>query len=660
MAEGDGMDGASGGIGSRTVFLSYASQDTEVANTVCRELESRGIGCWIAPRDVAPGALYADAIVRAINEAKVLLIVLSQSAVASSHVGREIERAASKHKQIIALRIDTASLSPELEYFLSNSQWIDVAALGMPAALSKLADALGRDSTTSPRSNPALGAAATQIGRRSSGAPKRIVAAVAVVIVAFGAVFAMRFWPSKHGDALAPAIAQISDKSIAVLPFADMSEKKDQEYFGDGMAEEILDSLAKVPGLYVIGRTSSFQFKGKNDDLRKIGEALGAAHVVEGSVRRSGNRIRVTAQLVRAVDGAHEWSESYDRDVGDAIEVQKEIAVSLSRVLQVTVEAGTLSLSGAKSPAAYDLFLRGLQAYEHFDKVGLEQAADYFRQALDLEPDFTRAAESLALSHLVLADDGFVATQEGWERARGDVDCLVSSNPRSAMGHGLLARIHTDYDWDWEAARREAAASLAIDPHTTIGHYAAGALWNALGKWADAESQFRAALSTDPLNPDLHQILGSVLYGAGRYEEAAVEHRRAIEIDPSFTFGHFELAMDLLALGQAEAALPEMQLESLEGGKMAGLARIYHSMGRNADSDVALARVTHDAADIHAYEIAMAHADRGETDQALEWLERAYRQRDIELVFLKGERIAPSLKTDSRYKAFLLKMKLLE
>jgi TolB-like protein len=605
MAEGEEGTGISGETTTRTVFLSYASRDTEIANTVCRELESRGIRCWIAPRDVAPGALYADAIVRAINESRVLLIVLSQSAVGSSHVGREVERAASKRKQIIALRIDAANLSPELEYFLSNSQWIDVAALGMPGALAKLTDAVGRDSATSSTAHPLQGASVTQVGKRSVGLSKRVVVAAIVIVVVAAATLAMRFWPSRHGSAQAPAIAQISDKSIAVLPFADMSQKKDQEYFGDGMAEEILDSLAKVPGLYVIGRTSSFQFKGKNDDLRKIGEALGAAHVVEGSVRRSGNRIRVTAQLVRAADGAHEWSESYDRDVGDAIEVQREIAASLSRALQVTVEAGPLSSTGAKSPAAYDLLLRGLQAYEHFDKVGLEQAADYFRQALDLEPAFTRAAESLALSHLVLADDGFVATQEGWERARRDADRLVSSNARSAMGHGLLARIHTDYDWDWEAARREAAASLAIDPHSTIGHYAAGALSNALGKWADAESQFRAALSTDPLNPDLHQILGSVLYGAGRYEEAAAEHRRAIELDPSFTFGHFELAMDLLALGQAEAALPEMQLESLEGGKMAGLARIYHSMGRNADSDVALARVTHDAADLAAFGLNM-------------------------------------------------------
>src|SRR5258706_12369490 len=241
MAEGDGTDTASGGVNSRTVFLRYESQDTEVANTVCRELESRGIRCWIAPRDVAPGALYADAIVRAINDSKVLLIVLSQSAVASSHVGREIERAASKHKQIIALRIDTAPLRPALEYFLSESQWIDVPALGMPAALSKLAEAVGQGAASTSQADPmfgsgdASGGAAVSRAIGSSTVAKRlVVAAAAVIILGLAATLTIHFWSTTHPEAQAPAVAAISDKSIAVLPFTDLSEKQDQEYFADG------------------------------------------------------------------------------------------------------------------------------------------------------------------------------------------------------------------------------------------------------------------------------------------------------------------------------------------------------------------------------------------------------------------------------------------
>jgi TIR domain len=188
------------------------------------------LGC--APRDVTPGSQYADEIIGAINDAKIVVLVLSEQAVASPHVGKEIERASSKRRRIIALRTDAAALTRSFEYFLSESQWIDVAALGMPGALTRLTQAVGQGL-----------------------AP---------------------------GNPQAPAV---SDKSIAVLPFADMSEKKDQEYFGDGMAEEILDLLAKIPGLTVIGRTSSFQFKGKNEDLRKIGTELNAAYVLEGSVR---------------------------------------------------------------------------------------------------------------------------------------------------------------------------------------------------------------------------------------------------------------------------------------------------------------------------------------------------------------------------------------
>jgi len=227
------------------VFISYASQDADTANQICRSLESQGTSCWIAPRDVKPGAQYADAIVRAITEAKAVVLVLSGGAVASAHVGREVERAASKRKPIIAYRVDLAPLSAALEYFLSQSQWIDVPALGMKAALVKLAEAVGHRSVSAPQAIET---------RKSMRLRKRIVIAAAVV-VAVGVLVAAGVRYSLLGHKTATVAATTADKSIAVLPFVDMSEKRDQEYFGDGMAEEILDLLAKVPGLTVIGRT---------------------------------------------------------------------------------------------------------------------------------------------------------------------------------------------------------------------------------------------------------------------------------------------------------------------------------------------------------------------------------------------------------------------
>ncbi len=274
------------------LFISYASNDAEVAQEVCSALEAAGFPCWMAPRDVRPGAQYADAIVGAINEAKALVLVLSANAVASSHVGREVERAASKHKPIIAFRIDAAALNRALEYFLGESQWIDVPKLGMPAALAQLAEAVGSGSATLAHERP--------MTPHGVGMPRKRIALIVAILVCVGAAAAAGtyFWSLKHHAEMPAAVAAITDKSIAVLPFTDMSEGKDQEYFADGMAEEILDLLAKISSLKVIGRTSSFHFKGKNEDLRTIGKALNAAYVVEGSVRKSGDQVRITAQLI--------------------------------------------------------------------------------------------------------------------------------------------------------------------------------------------------------------------------------------------------------------------------------------------------------------------------------------------------------------------------
>ena len=359
---------------ARTFFISYASHDAEVAQKACSALEASGFSCWMAPRDVKPGAQYADAIVLAINEAQAVVLVLSASAVASSHVGREIERAASKHKQIIALRIDAAPLSRSLEYFLGESQWIDVPAVGMSAALSKLTEAVGRGRANSSHEDPKA--------HHASGSLKR-VAIIAAVLVCVGAaaVLGTRYWSLSHRAA--QSAVKIGDKSIAVLPFTDMSEKHDQEYFADGMAEEILDLLVKIPDLKVIGRTSSFQFKGKNDDLRTIGARLGAAYVVEGSVRKAGSRVRVTAQLIDTDSGIHRWAETYDRDFGDVLGLQDEIATGIARALQLAVDAeDNRPLRHLQSTEAYTLYLRGRALQDQTHIAQLLEAARAFDQAL--------------------------------------------------------------------------------------------------------------------------------------------------------------------------------------------------------------------------------------------------------------------------------------
>ena len=668
MAESGGDQKASGS--TPPVFISYASQNAAVAAALVEALERHGIVCWIAPRDVKAGALYADAIVRAISGSKAFVLVLSESATTSSHVGKEIERATSKKRPIIVLRIDAAPLTPAFEYFLSESQWIEAQSGTNEAAHAKLIDAIREPERAAPTNIPAA-TPGMSAGKASGPQPKshrnRVLraAGLAVVALALVALLTDRFWLAKRvtaAQSTSVATNVVSDKSIAVLPFTDMSEKKDQEYFADGMAEEVIDLLAKLPPVIrVIGRTSSFQFKGKTEDLRVIGRTLGAAYVVEGSVRKSGDRIRVTAQLIGAQNGSHVWSETYDEPSDDVLKVQDRIAMGLVRALQVTVGADELGAPAAlKSSEAYDLYLRGRHAIDQWDRAGFEAAEEYFRQALELDPTAARTAEWLATAQLYRAIWGFVPPHQGFERARLSALRALKLNPRSGTAHAVLASINTDYDWDWPTADRECEQALALEPHNPNVVGDAGFARSAFAQPDDSARLVSAALALDPLNGTWHEYLGQMRYRAGRLAEAEAELHKALEISPTYAEAHFFLGQVLLAKGEPDAALVAMQQEVPESGRDTGLAIAYHALGRKAESDRALARQTAEHASDSAYEIAQAHAYRAELDQAFVWLDRAYIQKDVELYWIKGDPLLKNLENDPRYKIFLRKMKLTE
>jgi TolB-like protein/Flp pilus assembly protein TadD len=647
-------------ITSRSVFLSYASHDAEIANAACQFLESHGVSCWLAPRDVKPGTVYADAIVRAINDAKTLVLVLSASTMASSHVGREVERAASKHKQIIAFRIDAVALSPELEYFLSNSQWIDVPKLGMPAALAKLAEAVERGLAPTNTADPVI--PAKPVARRADGMTKRTIVAAAVVLGLGGAIaLGLYFWSLNHRVAQPAAAVAITDKSIAVLPFTDMSEKKDQEYFADGMAEEILDQLVKIPGLTVIGRTSSFQFKGKNEDLRTIGAKLNAAYVLEGSVRNSGDQVRITAQLINTRTGAHEWSETYDRHIGDVLKLQDAIAAAVVRELQLTVAPDYLSpRSTLKNTEAHDLYLRGRHAADRWDQDGFEESVMLFQQALDRDPTFVEAAAALAWTYEFQGEFGFAAPVVAFEKARRETAAALKLDPKNLEAHAVLAGIHIVYDWDWAAASREIQQVETFTPGNAdlLGDEAI--LSGTLGRWDEALRQIKAALSKDPLNPSYFVILSSIEESRGHLPEAEAAIRRVLDIRPTYDSAHYYLGLLLLERGDRDAALAEMQQETDNASKQEGLAMVYYALGRKAESDAALAGMLNGDADGNAFGIAEVYAFRGQSDEAMHWLERAYAQKDSSLYSIKGSPVLHNLVGDPRYKAFLKKMNLPE
>jgi TolB-like protein/Flp pilus assembly protein TadD len=651
----ENLPGAAASASQRRVFISYASHDAAVAQKACAALETAGFLCWIAPRNVVPGTMYADGIVHAIDESSILVLILSAQAIASAHVGREIERAVSKRHPVVALRIDAAPLTAAFEYFLNQSQWIEGS--GSDAAISQLVSAVGEHLAPGSAALPNSGNQVSAVHRKATvGRRMWVIGAVVIAVALASAYFVDKAWRPKHETTASTAV--ISDKSIAVLPFADMSEKKDQEYFADGMAEEILDLLAKIPALKVISRTSSFQFKGKSEDLRGIGSQLGVAYVLEGSVRKSGDHLRVTAQLINSKDGTRLWSQTYDRDLSDVLKMQDEIALALVRELQIEVGADEiLSRPALRNTEAYTLYLQGRHASNRFDQQGFEEARRDFQRVLDLDPSFADAAVMLGQSYSVLGIWGFMPPSVAFEKSRQTYELALKLDAKLAAPHSGLSSIHDIYDWDWAGADRELKQALALAPNDASVLFVAAQHSTILGRWDEALAQVNASLAQDPLNAGCYVALSYIQLSRNHLAEAEGALRRALQISPTFSRAHYVLGIVLLVRGESEAALTEMLKEKDDGVRLGGSAMAYFALGRKSDSDAALAQMLKSEGNHHPFYIAKIYAFRGELDEALRWLDRAYVQKDPTLFFHTiGDPALKSLKDDPRYKAFLKKV----
>jgi adenylate cyclase len=466
----------------------------------------------------------------------------------------------------------------------------------------------------------------------------------------------------RRGYRLVAPAAVIGDKSIAVLPFVDLSEKRDQEYFADGMAEEVLVLLAKIPGLTVIGRASSFQFKGANQDLRVVSTTLGVTYVVQGSVRRADDRVHVTAQLIDARDGANRWSEAYDRPAGDAIRVQDEIATSLARALGVIVNTDRpRSRRHLNSDEAYDLYLRGAYAKLRNDVDGLETAAIFLQHALDIDPSLADAAEVLAGTYYAQANMSIVPARAGFERARRAAEIALKLDPLRANTHAILGAIYTAYDRDWHAADREFKEVLTLAPHDGTVLWRVAQLPVALGQYETARRLYRESLLYDPLYAPNYIMLAAIEQRLGHLQEAEAAARRLLEIAPTYDCGHLYLGYTLLLQGHCQAALAEMKREGNPLGQAQGLALVYRALGREDESNAALRTLVSEGANTYAAEIAEVFAYRGELENALQWLERASDQMDpILYMLVKADPWLKNLEGDPRFKAFLRKMNLPE
>jgi len=448
-----------------------------------------------------------------------------------------------------------------------------------------------------------------------------------------------------------------------VLPFVDLSPGKDQEYFSDGLTEELINNLSKVSGLKVVARSSAFQFKGKSEDLRSIGKKLGVTDILEGSVRKEGDRVRISAELVKAKDGFQVWSETYDRKMEDILSVQEEIARSTTGALQVKLlglkDATVKTRERSANAEAYDALLHA----RYFTtrgraKADLESALTYAEKAIKLD---AKSASAWALRSYILdtmADVGLMEPVPTFQRAREDAERAIELDPNGAAGYLALAWVQINRDWNWEMAELSLNKAAELEPGSASILRHRSFLCQSVGRLNEAIKLFEQAITLDPLLASAHSQLAYLLFSAGEYEKAKASAQKALELNPQKTYDHFTQGEILLAQGRPVQSLAEMEREPAAIWRLTGEALAYHALGHNQDSNAALTQLINEYQQYMAYQIAEVYASRGETDKAFQWLNRAYQQRDSGLRNLKIDPLLKGLHQDLRYVDLLRKMHL--
>jgi TolB-like protein/Flp pilus assembly protein TadD len=682
---------------SRAVFLSYASQDARAAQRICDALRAAGVEVWLDKSELRGGDAWDRQIRERIHDCRLFIAVISAHTEArdEGYFRREWKLAVDRTRDmsgnkafIVPVVIDnTQERGAAVPDGFHEVQWTRLRA-GRPGPefvehvrqllarepASSAARPTARAAAEAPAAASAAAAAALPEG--SSRRPRLVALASAAVVLACLAAWVLveKPWRSTHtaagrqaaSDSAMPASrARAVDPSIAVLPFINMSADKAQDYFADGLAEELLDLLAKTPGLHVIARTSSFSFKGKSDDIATIAAKLKVANILEGSVRKSGNRLRVTAQLIRADTSDHLWSDTFERELSDVFKVQDEIAGAVVAALKVHLlpaqQQALRSELHTTNLEAYDLYLQGKQSYNRGDPVGYQHAATTLRQATALDPGYAAAYAALALAEFWVGSDIEDPNDStaADERAFVAAEKAVALAPGDAAGYSARGFLRAIDRFDFAGAQSDLGKAVALNPGDANVLHRSAVVLAVLGDLPGAIDREQQALALDPLAAEICMRLAFLYTHAGRSAEARPLFDKALAIAPSSVRAHYNLGDLELFENRPEAALAAYRQVELEGYRLPGLAKAEYSLGHAEASQ----RILNDFIARHGdddYFIAMVYAWRGETDKAFEWLERSYAARESGLTWIKIDRNFQGLRDDPRYKNLLREMGLPE
>jgi TolB-like protein len=670
---------------SHAVFLSYASQDAEAAQRICETLRASGIEVWFDQSALRGGDVWDQTIRKQIKTCVLFIPVISRHthdrdegyfrlewklAVDRSHL-----MTSNKAFLLPVVVDDTREDDENVPDRFRDIHWTRLPGGETPAAFVErvrrlVAPEPSRETTVSPAVSGASVAPSAKERLTARPPSKRVLQAIAAVaVIGALAFFAIdKFWARKEPPPTPPAVpasagpAHFSPPphSIAVLPFVNMSGDKEQDYFSDGLTEEILNSLARINELQVAARTSSFYFKREHADLATIAHKLNVASVLEGSVRRAGNTIRVTAQLNNAVTGFHLWSQTYDRDLSNVLQLQTEIANAVANALKITLladVAAKIEVGGTHNPGAFDAYLRGSKSWNSIapDAKGYQAAIASFTEAIGLDSNYALAfaSRSMVLSEYTAEFATGPAIREGFDKALADARQALALAPELPECQLALAFYFTVGSLDFKQAgdAYERAVTLSPGDARILRDYGSFAVWT--GRTNAGLAAARHAVALDPVGARSHFYLGLALFYARLYRESLTAFSDTLALDPNGrdTYSYRGLAYYLL--GDFNNARSTCEGKS----GWVCLPVTYEKLGRRSDAQAMLAKTRAETGDAEAYQYAEIYAQWGDRAKALEWLETAMRLRDPGLIFLKTDPLMDPLRKELRFQAIERELK---
>jgi TolB-like protein len=664
------------------VFLSYASQDAEAAKRICDALRAAGIEVWFDQSELRGGDVWDRQIRQQIHDCRLFMPIVSANTEAreEGYFRREwklaVDRTLDLSERVAFLIPIVIDSTPEAKADVPDAfRHIQWTRLPDGNASSPFVERIRRLITPGPSSALPTGTAppgyrTAQISTATNGPTRAARVALWTLsgVVALGLAYfvADRFWFPKRALAERPAAVPVTsppaampaipERSVAVLPFVDMSKKKDQEYFSDGLSEELIDQLAHSAELRVIARTSSFQFKGRNEDVRTIGQRLGVANLLEGSVRTSGKTMRVTAQLIKVSDGSHLWSETYDRDMGDIFKVQDSIAKAVVTSLQATMREHTNSSEHkSESTEAYAAYLRGLYFQYKYTEKDSWRSIEALRQAVRIDPGFAMAWAALARTYENEAIAGWMSPGKAHAEARGAVDHALGIDPNLAYAHAQLMAIEgNSFNFSAERAERIKVRELDPDDMTLLNDEAIEAA-NA-GRFAESINLLKRAKERDPLNLRWLRYLWEQYMLASRLLEAEDTVHEILAINPGSVGAHCYLGYILLARSKLKEALATMREESDKETREECTAEALWASGHRTESDALLAKAKANYSGSDAFWIAVLYARRNDKDEAFNWLDHAYQNKEPVITAIGSVYEFRNLRDDPRFAAMLRRL----